>query len=251
MVFWMVAAWVMTAADVLFALRPVLPHGPGRVLPTVLVTVGHAVLLLGADQSARARRSWAPLIGATAVHLAGLLVFLSYPQLSAWRMGFNGLIWGAFSFRSAWRLRQAPAHFWRSPLSPAMAFLAHGIFHAVRVLLGALAVNLGWEQVADALQTIGNLEVSFFMVALFVGLLVAHLQQRHEELMSARAEVETLSGLLPICAWCKKVRDDDGYWRQVDDYFSRRSQVRFTHGMCVSCLERALDGERTEGKATG
>jgi len=64
------------------------------------------------------------------------------------------------------------------------------------------------------------------------------LQQRNQQLSSALAEVETLSGLLPICAWCKKVRDDDGYWRQVDDYFCRRSQIRFTHGMCSDCGDK-------------
>ena len=79
------------------------------------------------------------------------------------------------------------------------------------------------------------------MVALFVGLLIAHLQLRHEELMQSRAEVQTLSGLLPICAWCKKVRDDDGYWQQVEDYFTLHSGVTFTHGVCVDCLEKLKD----------
>ena len=88
---------------------------------------------------------------------------------------------------------------------------------------------------------IGDLEVSFFMVAIFVGLLLAHLQQRNRQLTQALAEVKTLSGLLPICAWCKKVRDDDGYWRQVEDYFRRRSQIRFTHGMCTDCANKFTD----------
>ena len=46
-----------------------------------------------------------------------------------------------------------------------------------------------------------------------------------------------VSGLLPMCAWCKKIRDDEGYWEQVEDYFGRRSQIKFTHGVCVECLE--------------
>lgn len=76
------------------------------------------------------------------------------------------------------------------------------------------------------------------MVALFVGLLIAHLHLQHEELMSAQVEVETVTGLLPICAWCKKVRDDDGYWQQVDQYFCRHSKLRFTHGVCLDCMDR-------------
>jgi hypothetical protein len=59
--------------------------------------------------------------------------------------------------------------------------------------------------------------------------------------MHAQAEVQTLSGLLPICAWCKKVRDDDGYWQQLEDYFSRRSGLKFTHGVCVDCLDKIKD----------
>ncbi|MDB6113204.1 MAG: hypothetical protein JWQ62_149, partial [Lacunisphaera sp.] len=92
-------------------------------------------------------------------------------------------------------------------------------------------------------QIIGDLEVSFFMVALFVSLLLANLQLRHEELSSAHAEVQALSGLLPICAWCKKVRDDDGYWQQVDDYFSSRSRIQFTHGMCTDCFQVQMTGK--------
>lgn len=48
----------------------------------------------------------------------------------------------------------------------------------------------------------------------------------------------TLEGLLPICASCLKVRDDGGYWRNVEDYFSSRAPVEFTHGICPECSER-------------
>ncbi len=235
MPFWLVAAWVMTAADVLFAVRPALPHALGRLLPTLCVTLGHAVLLLGAQKTARMALRWRAVAVVVGLHSAGLVGFLFLPQLSNWRMVFNGLIWGGFSLVSASCLRQGSRHFWESVAAPATAFVVHGVFHGLRVGLAILFATEGWNDAAQALQIVGDLEVSFFMVALFVGLLVAHLQLRHDELMSARAEVETLSGLLPICAWCKKVRDDDGYWRQVEDYFSKRSQLRFTHGMCATC----------------
>ena len=103
--------------------------------------------------------------------------------------------------------------------------------------MAVLFATQGWSEAAAALQVLGDLEVSFFMVALFVGILIANLQLRHDELSSAHAEVQTLSGLLPICAWCKKVRNDDGYWQQVEDYFASRSGITFTHGVCADCLE--------------
>ncbi len=58
------------------------------------------------------------------------------------------------------------------------------------------------------------------------------------ELQSALAEVKTLSGLLPICASCKKIRDDQGYWNQIEDYVSRHSAATFSHGICPDCAKR-------------
>jgi len=56
-----------------------------------------------------------------------------------------------------------------------------------------------------------------------------------DELRHALAEVKTLNGLLPICAKCKKVRDDKGYWNQIESYISARTQAQFSHGFCPSC----------------
>jgi hypothetical protein len=56
-----------------------------------------------------------------------------------------------------------------------------------------------------------------------------------EDLQRALAEVKTLSGLLPICMVCKKVRDDHGYWNQIEAYISRHTHAQFTHGCCPAC----------------
>jgi hypothetical protein len=61
------------------------------------------------------------------------------------------------------------------------------------------------------------------------------LQTTISELKQALAEVKQLSGLLPICAGCKKIRDDTGYWQQVEMYVSTRADVRFSHGLCPEC----------------
>ena len=51
-------------------------------------------------------------------------------------------------------------------------------------------------------------------------------------------EVRQLRQLLPICAWCKKIRDDSGYWEQVENYLQRRDKTEFTHAVCPECAER-------------
>jgi len=61
------------------------------------------------------------------------------------------------------------------------------------------------------------------------------LQTKNSELEAAVKEVETLKGLLPICTSCKKIRDDKGYWNQVEVYFTEHSSIEFSHGICPEC----------------
>jgi len=56
------------------------------------------------------------------------------------------------------------------------------------------------------------------------------------ELRAALADVKTLSGLLPICSVCKKIRDDKGYWNQIEAYIHKHSGTRFSHGICPDCV---------------
>jgi GAF domain-containing protein len=58
------------------------------------------------------------------------------------------------------------------------------------------------------------------------------------ELKEALRNIKTLKGLLPICASCKKVRDDRGYWDQIETYVSRHSEAEFSHGICPDCVRR-------------
>lgn len=58
------------------------------------------------------------------------------------------------------------------------------------------------------------------------------------ELRVAMANIKTLKGLLPTCAWCKKVRDDNGHWQRVETYIEEHSEASFTHGICPDCLKK-------------
>jgi len=63
------------------------------------------------------------------------------------------------------------------------------------------------------------------------------LREINKELEKALEEVKELSGMLPICASCKKVRDDNGYWNQVEEYFTKKSDLTFSHGLCPICFK--------------
>jgi CheY-like chemotaxis protein len=75
-----------------------------------------------------------------------------------------------------------------------------------------------------------------------------------QELQTALSEVKTLSGLLPICAGCKKIRDDKGYWNQIEEYIRRHSGAEFSHGLCPDCAVRLypeLFGHHKSEKSRG
>ena len=64
------------------------------------------------------------------------------------------------------------------------------------------------------------------------------LEASNRELTRALAEVKELSGLLPICSYCKKVRDTENSWRQLEFYLAKHSHIQFSYGICPECLER-------------
>lgn len=58
------------------------------------------------------------------------------------------------------------------------------------------------------------------------------------ELREALDHVKTLRGILPICAWCKKIRDDEGYWKQIESYVRDHTEAEFSHGICPTCAAK-------------
>lgn len=96
--------------------------------------------------------------------------------------------------------------------------------------LGLLGLGTGLFRIR-----IAALARSKHELELLVASRTEELRSRNEELSTALSRVKQLSGLLPICASCKKIRDDKGYWNQLEHYFSQRSEVGFSHGICPDC----------------
>lgn len=63
------------------------------------------------------------------------------------------------------------------------------------------------------------------------------------ELQAALAEVKSLQKILPICSYCKNIRDDQSYWHSVENYFAKHTSSQFSHGICPSCMATEVDPE--------
>ncbi len=79
-------------------------------------------------------------------------------------------------------------------------------------------------------------------------------EEEREKLISnlraASAKIKTLSGIIPICAWCKKIRNDDGFWKQVEEYIRDHTEAEFSHGLCPECAAK-MEKEFNEGENSG
>jgi DNA-binding response OmpR family regulator len=115
----------------------------------------------------------------------------------------------------------------------------------------------GFEAGADE-YIVKPFDVAELRVRLQAGARIVELQgklaERVRELEEALSRVKQLHGLLPICAYCKRIRDDHNYWRQVEAYVSEHSEAEFSHSICPDCYEsvikpelKALDASLPEG----
>lgn len=62
--------------------------------------------------------------------------------------------------------------------------------------------------------------------------------KHNRQLASQFHQIKTLRGLIPICASCKKIRNDKGYWDEIESYMMEHADVRFSHGMCPECIKK-------------
>ena len=75
------------------------------------------------------------------------------------------------------------------------------------------------------------------------------LRTRVQDLEEALANVRRLQGLLPICSYCKKVRDDQDYWHQVETYVAQHADVQFSHSICPSCYDAVMGSDRAPARS--
>ena len=74
-----------------------------------------------------------------------------------------------------------------------------------------------------------------------IKLYTEELRKRNEELQNALADIRQLTGMLPICASCKKIKDDKGYWQGVESYITKHTEAVFSHGLCPECEKKMYE----------
>ncbi len=118
-----------------------------------------------------------------------------------------------------------------SHADPSLVFEGVGLAISVLMLAGICRIRPVFEELASSREDLRTMNEKLSTLSEDQVVLIARLQD-------ALVKVRTLKGLLPICASCKKVRDDKGYWHQVEVYIRDRSEAEFSHGICPECEQK-------------
>ena len=137
-------------------------------------------------------------------------------------------------------------------------FLVEGVYFA-QTSVRALTIPVHAQLFATTAS-----QAATYLIALITGMLwtfgfillvnqqlAAERQQTIEELMIAAEQIKTLRGIVPICSGCKKIRDDRGYWEQLDAFVTRHTEAEFSHGICPDCMQRLYPGYAVDGGLAG
>jgi GAF domain-containing protein len=131
--------------------------------------------------------------------------------------------------------------FWKGSEGVKSGFIAYAgipIFQPDGEVFGSLCLYDTKENAFDG--------VVMRLMEEFSEIITGHLSliAKNTQLEDALKEVRTLQGLIPICANCKKIRDDKGFWQKVEVYLENHSNARFTHGLCEDCIQKLYGKEK-------
>jgi len=233
--YWVLSIWILAIADGLFIMSNELHSEPLRMVSRTLITTAYGVLFLGAQRSAGQRPNlilMAGIVLAYAVALGFIFDGNAWPMVRAMT---SRLVWGVFCLMAAFSLRKASNRYFGSVDAPATILLVQAGYLLLRGTLFGLLPATHLPEVQTLLTYIDYMDTVLFDVALFVSLLITMVNVSNDEVLKSHAEVQALSKLLPVCAWCRKVRDDEGYWHEITSYFSRKKGMKVTHGICQAC----------------
>ena len=139
---------------------------------------------------------------------------------------------GVRNGKFAWALRQnAPVFLDSRGAEISQSWLFHSLAvstHTVGMFVGMLHP-----------ERMPSQEIAFSLLSMLLGTCADALAVARKT-ADLTKQINTLSGLLPICAWCKKVRDDQGYWKQIESYVESRTEAVFSHGVCPDCARAYL-----------
>jgi hypothetical protein len=249
--------WILLALGLTLSLVIILTYPAGRPASPILVVLVNCLMVASADrlfrgmarfagESARVTLADVGLYAAAAAAFGWFLVVDShYPaRLAALSVALAFPTWKA----AAVALRLA-----RGAYRAAGWLVVMVLGLGLTIILARAGTSLLAGGPGEFLRRTG-VEAGLFAglvvygMSLMVSLLLLTARRAQIELAEAKEQVLTLEGIIPICMYCHKVRNDQAAWDRIETYVSRRSKARFSHGICPECLPRQFPAELLEDR---
>nr|WP_320131959.1 hypothetical protein [uncultured Holophaga sp.] len=237
---WVLSSWCSALAITLFLLQGNTPDWLGTLPPNILVlltltTLQCGVLKFAGRPTHRARNAVILLV------YAGIILWCTYPAPSMrGRLLASSLPSAFLALETALIAHHELARRHRiiNPIiSPILVTIAI-IYLARAIGFFLLPPGPGRYLAPSSFQGALVLAYLFGHTGLPAGLLILNANRLEIELSRSIQECRVLRGVIPICAYCKKIRDDQGAWDQVEAYLHTHSEATFSHGICPDCLEK-------------
>lgn len=231
---WVAGMGMSVVASFLTSLYPFWP-GPVAVLANMAITLGILLLVDGTRRFVLDRpvdRRWYAL-----PLLSGAVCGVLYYEFDSFlgRVWWQAVVLGTMGVVAGRLLLRTPHLLYR-----AAGFLC--LLYPALLVMRAVAMSLSSAPAVQSLSYERPSEALFFLFlgVLDMNLLTVYLTLNSErvdrELRQTRAEVKMLSGILPICANCNRIKDEDDGWTGLQEYVHRHSEARFSHGVCPECF---------------
>lgn len=180
------------------------------------------------------------VVGAALLHVVAVVLALRLIKLTGKRAAWI-LISVAILFQAVRRFIAFAEMMSGSsvPLDPLDDFLAFAI---------SLLMLVGLALIGPLFQAIKRSEEVLRDASKNAAEEAAEREKLLSELQHALTNIKELKGIIPICSYCKKVRDDEGYWHMVEAYVSAHSDAEFSHGICPNCLEQVRTSFKNEAE---
>lgn len=223
---------------ILLGLRDYIPDLFSIIFANLLIGAYFIIILRGLRRfSGRKHQSWFDFSILLLTFLFFIVFTYIYPSINFRIIIISGMILlGSFSCCVViWK--QIPTVFTNHHQTfLSIGFLLSSLWHVMRILL-----TIFHEQEISNFMEAGTIQGLTFVVMIInliiigISLIITNAQRIEQTLQKVQEEIKTLTGMLPICSHCKKIRNDIGDWEQIEKYISHHSEAYFSHSLCPDC----------------
>lgn len=245
---WTYASLLFFLGSFLFALRDIVPDIISIVAANILIIVATLLLARGLATFLGARQTNHLDIFFMAAGIFTVTYFTYQLPDASIRIASLSFLYFLITLRCVYLVyRYSPNMLSRRNWMLTSLFLLLAFFHVTRTI-SLIFFRRTNNNFMESGPLGGFLFIALVVVylALCIGFIIFNSQRLEADLRNALVEVQTLEGLIPICSSCKNIRDDKGYWNQIDVYIAEHTKTKFSHGICPPCMEKLYPEEFEE-----